>query len=640
MINNPKKRPDFACALLALLCLLNLPAHTQEVDSETLKAALVYKMLQHIEWPENTKNLHLAYWGNDHQQWRTLQQLDGRPVNQHQLTLTRLNTINPSQKFDILLLDQSNSRELGNISHVVRDKGALLISDNASEDNLIMLNLTYTNAGKISFELNRYQIISAGLNLSNNILLLGGSEVDIARALDELNTELISKHSELKNNEKKLNKLSADLIKNREKLTQKQEQIKDTQQRLEAIQTEHQNLINSLKLSREQLQINNNLLSNQKSELTTKENAISQRNQLIEDNKTMLTEQSSRLEQQRDALDKQENELISQLQTLQNQGSKIKTQTLLLAAAGLILFILLLAAIVIIKTSMARKIAYIKLEKSKHKTEEALSQLKETQEQLVQTEKMAALGSLVAGVAHEINTPLGVGVTAASHIVDTLADFKASYQSGNLKRSDFDTFIQANADACDLLLKNLTRAGDLIRNFKQVAVDQGSEEQRTFNLHMYCLEVWDTLYHHTKQKQIKLLVDIDQQLNIHSYPGMLSQIFTNLIMNSVIHGFHNRTEQCQIHISAEQENNKLIIHYHDNGSGIDSETQTHIFEPFFTTKRGEGGSGLGMHITYNLAKKLGGDVRCLPCDTGAHFELSLLLSTEEKHEHTHKTSTV
>ena len=213
-------------------------------------------------------------------------------------------------------------------------------------------------------------------------------------------------------------------------------------------------------------------------------------------------------------------------------------------------------------------------------------------------------------------------------VIQTVRRAGSSTVPAALGQGAFALHGQANGDACDLLVKNLTRAGDLIRNFKQVAVDQGSEEQRKFNLHMYCLEVWDTLYHHTKQKQIKLLVDINQQLEIDSYPGMLSQIFTNLIMNSVIHGFHNRTEQCQIQISAKQKDNMLVINYRDNGSGIDQETQNHIFEPFFTTKRGQGGSGLGMHITYNLAKKLGGNVRCLNCDEGAHFELSLRLNTE------------
>ncbi|WP_158224600.1 YfiR/HmsC family protein [Agaribacterium haliotis] len=611
---------------MTLLCTAaSVPSHAQN-RSETYKAALVYKILEQIKWPPSSETFDLAYLGADKQQWQQLQLLHKRSLHGRQIKLQRLHKLADAQNLEALVLDAEFSQRLEQVSAAMQRQGTLVISDTAKQKNLLMVNFIYPDKKRISFELNRYQIISAGLQLSNDILLLGGSEVDIAEALNELNHTLRRQLDELGSDRKKLKQLQHELQQNRKALTEQQQQIASTQTRFDKLKSEYLQLIQNLDSSREQLLQNNNILSNQQNELAHKESSISALNRLIDENKNMLTEQANKLQQQRAALGSQEQELQSQLEAIKNQGSKIRLQTYLLAGSAITLFIVLAFGAALYRISRARKNAYDKLELSKKQVEHTLVKLKETQQQLVMSEKMAALGSLVAGVAHEINTPLGVGVTAASHLSDSFEHFKKLYQSGELKRSDFEQFIEQNEDAGELLLKNLSRASDLIRNFKQVAVDQSSEERRHFNLHAYCLEIWDTLYHHTKQQGIELQLDIDNSLELDSYPGMLSQVITNLIMNSMVHAFAEQSSP-RVYISADSDDECCRILYRDNGCGIDSAVREQIFDPFFTTRRSEGGSGLGMHICFNLIQQLGGSIDCLANANGAQFELKLPLTS-------------
>ncbi|MBF0099756.1 MAG: PAS domain S-box protein [Desulfobacterales bacterium] len=240
-----------------------------------------------------------------------------------------------------------------------------------------------------------------------------------------------------------------------------------------------------------------------------------------------------------------------------------------------------------------------------------LDKYKRTQSQLVQSEKMASLGNLVAGVAHEINTPIGITVTDASFLEDQTHEFKKRYQEGTLTRSDFEKYIDNAIGSSTSILSNLNRASELITSFKQVAVDQSYEEKRTFLVKEYIYEVLISLRSKLKKTQHQVIVNCPDKLSLYSYPGAFSQIITNLIMNSLIHGFEH-SEQGEISINILLENNELIFHYHDNGCGMDQETVQKIFDPFFTTKRGQGGTGLGLHVVYNIVTQtLGGQIMCL-----------------------------
>lgn len=250
------------------------------------------------------------------------------------------------------------------------------------------------------------------------------------------------------------------------------------------------------------------------------------------------------------------------------------------------------------------------LEEANQELKHALDQLTTAHKQLVESEKMASLGGLVAGVAHEINTPVGIGVTAASHLEDKTKNILVEYKAGGLKRASLEQYLNVCDESTRMILSNLKRAAELIRSFKQVAVDRSTEDRRVFHLRAYLDEILMSLRPHLKKTEHTVSVICDPKLIMDSYPGALSQIITNLVMNSLVHAFEPG-EAGRITISAAQDRDQVQINYADNGKGIPNENLDKIFEPFYTTRRGRGGTGLGLHILYNLVtQKLGGTVRC------------------------------
>ncbi len=242
---------------------------------------------------------------------------------------------------------------------------------------------------------------------------------------------------------------------------------------------------------------------------------------------------------------------------------------------------------------------------------ESLMMVKRTQSQLVESEKMASLGGLVAGVAHEINTPIGIGVTAASFLERKSQECHERFVAGTMKRSDLNTFLVDAQESSQMILGNLERAATLIRSFKQVAVDQTSEERRRFILKNYIDDVLISLRPRMKRTDHTVTVRCPETLEVDSFPGAFSQVITNLLVNSLIHGFEEGASgRILFDLSLDSED-RVLFRYSDSGRGMSEEVRKRIFEPFFTTARGQGGSGLGMHIVYNLVTQtLDGSIEC------------------------------
>lgn len=228
-----------------------------------------------------------------------------------------------------------------------------------------------------------------------------------------------------------------------------------------------------------------------------------------------------------------------------------------------------------------------------------LETLHQYQNQIVETEKMASLGQMVAGVAHEVNTPIGLGVTASTLMQDKLADIQKAFDEKKLTSSQLAKFLAESKENLGIIYRNLERAASLIRSFKQVAVDQSNENRRQFNMLQLMNEVLLSLRPNLKKTQHQVLLECDASLEIDSKPGPINQILINLIMNSLIHAFENK-EHGVIKVGVTVANSRCYVHYSDNGSGVPEHIKKRIFDPFVTTKRGEGGSGLGMHLVYNL----------------------------------------
>ncbi|WP_372778226.1 PAS domain S-box protein [Litorivivens sp.] len=257
----------------------------------------------------------------------------------------------------------------------------------------------------------------------------------------------------------------------------------------------------------------------------------------------------------------------------------------------------------IIRDITERQKAEEKLQHQVEETEQALQRVRETQDQLMQSERLATLGGLVAGIAHEVNTPLGIGVSAASYLQEQVHDVKHGLDTDNLRKSDLERFLKACDESADILLTNIRRAADLIQSFKKVAVDQTSDKRRTINLGEYLNELLHSLRPRLKKTPHRVYIKSTEAVYIETIPGSLSQVIINLIMNSLVHAF-GETDRGVIEIALSKKNSEAYLTFRDNGKGIPEGDLGKIFEPFFTTRIDQGGSGLGLHIVYNLVNQI------------------------------------
>ncbi|GGE60062.1 sensor histidine kinase [Massilia psychrophila] len=240
--------------------------------------------------------------------------------------------------------------------------------------------------------------------------------------------------------------------------------------------------------------------------------------------------------------------------------------------------------------------------RSQQQSAQAMTDLRLTQESLLQAERLASLGSLVAGVAHEINTPVGIALTSASVLKDATDDMQAALAGGVLKKSVMLRYIATAAESSRLIMNNAYRAAHLIHSFKQIAVDQTSEARRPFVLMEYVEEIVTSLRPTLKTTRIALKFDGADDIVLDSYPGAFAQVITNLVLNCVEHAF-DPEQPGEIRIHARLDVDVVELELSDNGKGIAPELLERIFEPFFTTRRGQGGTGLGLNIVYNLVVK-------------------------------------
>ncbi len=236
--------------------------------------------------------------------------------------------------------------------------------------------------------------------------------------------------------------------------------------------------------------------------------------------------------------------------------------------------------------------------------------LKSMQEYIIESEKMASLGGLVAGVAHEVNTPIGVGLTASTHLSDLSRELIHLNEKGNLTKEDLISYIEDVDEASRIISKNLNTAANLVKSFKQLSVDQSSEPKRRFEIGTYIDETLISLSPSLKRTNIKINTNFPEEIIMNGFPGSIAQIITNLVMNAVKHAY-KAGDKGQIYIEAKKKNEMVKIIFQDDGKGMDKETLSKMYDPFFTTNRTLGGTGLGLTVVYSIVtQQYKGTIQC------------------------------
>ena len=253
------------------------------------------------------------------------------------------------------------------------------------------------------------------------------------------------------------------------------------------------------------------------------------------------------------------------------------------------------------------------------KLQTSVGDLSKTKKDLLTAEKMASLGELVSSVTHEISSPLGVSITASSHLNHLASELISSYEKETMSQDEFESFLNKVKELSEILTINLTNTKNLVGSFKNIAVDQTIEDIRVFNVKDYILEILLAVNGITNKTKIQILFSCDDDVLIRSYPGFFSQILTNFINNSVLHGF-DENEEGEIHIDVFNANKNIKLVYSDNGKGIKEENKDKIFEQYFTTRKGDGGTGLGLHIIKQIInEELDGSIRLNKKEKGVEF---------------------
>jgi signal transduction histidine kinase len=601
----------FIKSLLLCTFFLLINANAQQLSKEQIKVAYIYNFLKHINWPAEEKKTQFVIGVYQDKSFHALLQkaFANKKVKNKDISILLITNIPQAMASDLFYIPQQFNEQLAQIANKVRGSQTLLVTDNSADKHNAMLNLITSNgANAISFEVNKSNIVYEQLTTSAQLLLLGGTELDIASLYREteqamqvtrerelaLNAELAAQQSKLAQTNAKLSKLNQDLQRSSKEVKQQQLAMKELLKNEQKKEQELAKILQQLSEANQNYSVQTKAISDKKQEIAIKEQEKLQMANLIDQNKLILKQQQQNIASQKSELNKQHGELAVQKQTIVSQKETITITSL---------FVIVIAFAFVLVVGL-----FLKNKKTNFKLTEALSNLEETQSQLIQSEKMASLGKLIAGVAHEINTPLGIAVTSTSLIQENTENIAKKLTNKSLNQRQLQSYINIVTESAVISNKGLERVIELMHNFKEVAADQIVEKRREINVAHYVNEVMTTLSNEMKKNHVNYIFNGDDTIRISTIPGALAQVITNLVNNSIRHGFQSdsdgREKNNNIEISLEQNSiDEVCLTYQDNGIGMSKDVLLQVFDPFFTTKRNQGGTGLGMNIVFNIIEQ-------------------------------------
>lgn len=591
-----------------LLCIgfsLSAISSAQQLDSDQVKIAYLYNFLKHVRWPDQNQKSSLVVAIYDDVDFLEMvkNSIKNRQVSGKSISVIGVKTGSSARAADLLYIPFQHVKRVSQLASELRRSATLLVTDRSINKHDVMINLVYNkDTTAISFEVNKSNIVYEQLAMSAELLLLGGTELDVATLYRE--TELAMQA--IKKREIELTQQLSDkellLNESSKRLTQLNNDLRRSTQQIHKQRISLETLEDDIKLQREALADKEKQLSMVASLLDDAEHTLVEQQTAVAAKEIENQQMAQKIVENKEILQRQTENLALQDQELFQRKEKISSQQTTIFLTTVIVVIVFIFLILVI-------ILFVKNRRTTTKLSQTLEDLEQTQGQLVQSEKMASLGTLTAGVAHEINTPLGIIVTSISLMREKTNEIKQNFESGSLKKSTMSAYFGSIEKSSDMSTKALDRVITLLNNFKQVAADQVVEEARELNIVHYIDEVMDTLSAEIKRKHIDYQYAGMSKMYITTIPGIFAQILTNLVTNAISHGFENK-ENGVIKIVVNQLNNGgVAIEFSDDGCGMTQDVIDKIFDPFFTTKRNHGGTGLGMNIVYNLiTTKLGGGI--------------------------------
>ncbi len=618
--------------LMTQFCIVT-HVHAQQLNSEQIKIAYLYNFLKHVTWPEENqkKSFTIAVYQDSNFYKNVLRELGDRQVKQKPIKVTFVSVVQNAASADLVFVDVKDNIDTALIASDLRKTDTLLVTYNSKDKHNAMINLFLNNdTSVIEFEVNKSNIVYEGLTTSKELLLLGGTEIVIAElyretelAMQKMRQREAELHNDLQQQSETLKATAKRLRLLDSQLEERQKIAEQRQVQLVALQKDIERQKQAVDIKEKQLNDMVNQLTKVKKELGIQQKAV-------EAKERESSDMESRIAYNRDLIAKQKSQIDQQGQQLNQKNVELEERSELIAQQQFYLMVLAIVICVAVFVTILLVWLFAKNKRTTRKLSLTLNNLKEMQNQLVQSEKLASLGKLTAGVAHEINTPLGIALTSTSSALESTRAIKEDFEENCLTKSQMKKFFEATEQAADLNMSSLNRVIELLNNFKQVAADQVVGEAREVNLVDYINEIMRTLSAEMKKHRVTYEVSGQEHIEVKTVPGALAQVFTNLVTNSLKHGFENKSSG-NISIDISVQTNLVNITYSDNGNGMAPEVLLNIFEPFYTTKRNSGGTGLGMNIVYNIIKqKLHGDITIESSpNKGATFNLTIPTSIDQ-----------
>ena len=588
-------------------------ANAQDYTVNEVKAALLVQMVRNLQWADEgaLSSIDIAIWQDAElsQAFTPINQISVRDLPLRVFTATEMAQLGSAE---LVYVPQRYLEDLSNLTFSLRGQGVLIVTEQSPTLHNVMINLLQTqrdsSGSTISFQINRPNIAFENITIKPELVLFGGTEIDVAELYHQTETAIQLLRQE--------NQTYFDKIAEQQRAYERQEveyqALQTRQKALESVIDEKEKSIidNQKKLSElvDQIQSVESQYSTALAQVELKEQELKAAEKTQQDYELSVAQQIEVLNALNAEVEANKTLLANQEDQLNEAQTEVKYQSELIDKQRDIIYVVLVVVVVALGAAVLITHLFLKNKRIKEQLETAIDTLTKAKEQLVEAEKMASLGSLVTGVAHEINTPIGISLTAISTLGADSRAFKQLIENGQLKKSEAIKFADKLDELDSLIVGNLQRCHRLVESFKQVSADQIVEQSRQIKLNDYCESIMNTMSAYLKQHQVKWKITGDNpEHNVD--PGLLSQVINNLCTNAVNHAFEDQRDK-QISIAIDVSDSVSLVRFKDNGIGMESDVVQRIFDPFYTTKRNEGGTGLGLNIVYTIVTtKLNGQIK-------------------------------